>query len=150
MADEGEYEPSPWEWVRNQVETYERSGGREGTTLQDTGMPVVILTHRGNRTGKIRKTPVMRVEHDGSYAIVASLGGAPKNPVWYYNLKARPGEVRIQDGPEVFDVDVRELDGPERDDWWERAVAAYPPYAEYQTKTDRRIPVLVATPHVRN
>jgi deazaflavin-dependent oxidoreductase (nitroreductase family) len=145
MADEGEYEPSPWEWVRNQVETYERSGGREGTTLQDTGMPVVILTHRGNRTGKIRKTPVMRVEHDGSYAIVASLGGAPKNPVWYYNLKAHPGEVQIQDGPEVFDVDVRELDGPDRDDWWERAVAAYPPYAEYQTKTDRRIPVLVAT-----
>jgi F420H(2)-dependent quinone reductase len=140
-----EYEPSPWEWVRNQVETYERSGGREGTTLQDTDMPVVILTHRGNRTGKIRKTPVMRVEHDGSYALVASLGGAPKNPVWYYNLTAHPGEVRIQDGPEAFDVDVRELDGPERDEWWERSVAAYPPYAEYQTKTERRIPVFVAT-----
>jgi F420H(2)-dependent quinone reductase len=147
MAPEDEYEPSPWEWVRNQVETYEQSGGHEGTTLQDTGMPVVIVTHRGNRTGKIRKTPVMRVEHDGSYALVASLGGAPKHPVWYFNLKAHPDEVRLQDGPEAFGVDVRELDGLERDEWWARAVAAYPPYAEYQTKTDRRIPVFVATPH---
>jgi F420H(2)-dependent quinone reductase len=150
VTPEDEYEPSPWEWVRDQVETYEKSGGREGTTLQDTRMPVVILTHRGNRSGKIRKTPVMRVEHDGLYALVASLGGAPKNPVWYYNLKAHPGEVRIQDGAEVFDVDVRELNGPERDEWWERAVAAYPPYAEYQTKTDRRIPVFVATPQPKS
>jgi F420H(2)-dependent quinone reductase len=150
MSSQAEYEPSPWEWVRDQVEAYERSGGSEGTTLQDTGMPVVILTHRGNRTGKIRKTPVMRVENDGVYALVASLGGAPKNPVWYYNLKAHPGEVRVQDGPEVSDVDVRELNGPERDDWWQRAVAAYPPYAEYQTKTERRIPVFVATPRARN
>ncbi len=146
MSPEDEYEPSPWEWVRQQVETYERSGGREGVTLQDTDMPVVILTHRGNRTGKIRKTPVMRVEHSGLYALVASLGGAPKNPVWYYNLKAHPDEVRLQDGAEAFPVTVRELDGPERDEWWERAVAVYPPYAEYQTKTERRIPVLVATP----
>lgn len=150
MSSQTEYEPSPWEWVRDQVEAYERSGGREGTTLQDTGMPVVILTHRGNRTGKVRKTPVIRVENDGVYALVASLGGAPKNPVWYYNLKAHPGDVRIQDGPEVFDVDVRELEGPERDEWWQRAVAAYPPYAEYQTKTERRIPVFVATPHAGN
>ena len=150
MSSQTEYEPSPWEWVRDQVEAYERSGGREGTTLQDTGMPVVILTHRGNRTGKVRKTPVMRVENDGVYALVASLGGAPKNPVWYYNLKAHPGDVRIQDGPEVFDVDVRELEGPERDEWWQRAVAAYPPYAEYQTKTERRIPVFVATPRGGN
>jgi F420H(2)-dependent quinone reductase len=150
MSSQAEYEPSPWEWVRDQVEAYERSGGSEGTTLQDTGMPVVILTHRGNQTGKIRKTPVMRVENDGVYALVASLGGAPKHPVWYYNLKAHPDEVRIQDGPEVFDVDVRELDGPEREEWWQRAVAAYPPYAEYQTKTERRIPVFVATPRARN
>ncbi len=146
MAAPEEYEPSPWEWVRDQVDAYERSEGREGTTLQDTDMPVVILTHRGNRTGKIRKTPVMRVAHGGLYALVASLGGAPKNPVWYYNLKAHPDEVRLQDGPESFQVAVRELDGPERDEWWGRAVAAYPPYAEYQTKTDRRIPVFVATP----
>jgi deazaflavin-dependent oxidoreductase (nitroreductase family) len=145
VAVEGTYEPSPWEWVSEQVAAYERSGGKEGATLQDTGLPVVILTHRGNRTGKIRKTPVMRVEHDGRYALIASLGGAPKNPVWYNNLKAHPDEVRIQDGPDAFDVTVRELNGPERAEWWERAVAAYPPYAEYQTKTERRIPVLVTS-----
>jgi len=145
MANPEEYEPSPWEWVREQVEAYEGSGGREGTTLRDTGMPVVIVTHRGNKTGKIRKTPVMRVENDGQYAIVASLGGAPKHPVWYHNLKASPAEVRVQDGAEVFDMTVRELEGSERDQWWERAVAAYPPYAEYQEKTERRIPVLLAT-----
>jgi F420H(2)-dependent quinone reductase len=149
VSADQEYEPSPWEWVRDQVDTYERSGGREGATLQDTDLPVVILTHLGNRTGKVRKTPVMRVEHDGRYALIASLGGAPKNPVWYYNLKAHPDDVRIQDGPEAFEVTVRELDGPERQEWWDRAVAAYPPYAEYQTKTERRIPVLEASrrPH---
>jgi F420H(2)-dependent quinone reductase len=147
VTPDEDYEPSPWEWVRDQVETYEKSGGREGTTLQDTDMPVVILTHRGNKSGKIRKTPVMRVEHGGRYALVASLGGAPKNPVWYYNLKAHPEEVRLQDGSEAFQVTVHELDGPEREEWWTRAVAAYPPYAEYQTKTDRRIPVFEATPH---
>jgi deazaflavin-dependent oxidoreductase (nitroreductase family) len=141
----GEYEPHPWDWVRNQVETYERSSGREGTTLGDTGLPVIIVTHRGNRTGKVRKIPVMRVEYEGQYAIVASLGGAPQNPVWYYNLKANPEAVRIQDGPDSFDVTVREVDGPEREQWWRRAVAAYPPYAEYQEKTDRRIPVFVAS-----
>lgn len=144
MADD-EYEPSPSEWARDQVQLYESSGGTEGTTLRDTGMPVVILTHRGNKSGKVRKTPVMRVEHDGRYAVVASLGGAPQNPVWYWNLRAKPDEVRIQDGPEVIDVTVRELDGPERQEWWDRAVAAYPPYAEYQERTERRIPVLLAT-----
>jgi F420H(2)-dependent quinone reductase len=145
MGADDAYEPSQWDWVRNQVETYERSGGREGTTLFDTGLPVVIITMRGSQTGKIRKAPVMRVEHGGEYAIVASKGGDPKNPGWYSNLKAHPDEVRIQDGPDVFDVAIRELEGPERQVWWERAVAAYPPYAEYQKNTERLIPVLVAT-----
>lgn len=142
---EDEYAPSPWDWVRNQVETYERSGGREGTTLLDTGMPVVVVTHRGNRTGRVRKSPVMRVAHDGRYAIVGSMGGAPKNPVWVHNLRARPDEVRIQDGTDAFDVTVRELEGEERAEWWARAVAAYPPYEEYQSKTSRLIPVFLAT-----
>ncbi len=146
MALDGEYEPSPVGWVREQVETYERSGGTEGDTLRDTGMPVIIVTTRGNRSGKLRKTPLMRVEHDGEYALVASLGGAPQHPVWYHNLRADPEAVTIQDGPEPFDASVREVDGDERDEWWERAVAAYPPYADYQAKTERRIPVLVAAP----
>ena len=145
MSLEGEYLPSTWDWVRDQVETYESSGGREGTTLFDTGMPVVVLTMRGGRTGKIRKAPVMRVEHDGEYAVVASKGGDPKNPGWYWNLQADPSGVRLQDGSEVFDVTVRELEGEERQRWWERAVAAYPPYEEYQANTDRTIPVLLAT-----
>lgn len=145
MAGNQDYEPSPWEWVRNQVETYERTGGREANTLLDTGMPIVIFTHRGNKTGKVRKSPVMRVEHDGQYAIVASMGGAPKHPVWYHNLIAHPEDVTLQDGPEPFPVTVRELDGEERDLWWRRAVEAYPPYAEYQERTERRIPVLLAT-----
>jgi F420H(2)-dependent quinone reductase len=144
MPLEGEYEPSPRRWVREQVELYERTGGREGDTLRDTGLPVIILTTRGNRSGKIRKTPLMRVEHDGEYALVASMGGAPTHPVWYHNLTADPEAVVIQDGPEPFDAVAREVDGEEREAWWERAVAAYPPYAEYQAKTDRRIPVLVA------
>ena len=146
MTLDGEYEPSPVGWVREQVETYERSGGEEGATLRDTGMPVIILTTRGNKSGKLRKTPLMRVEHDGEYALVASLGGAPKHPVWYHNLVADPDAVTIQDGPEPVDARAREVDGAERDEWWQRAVAAYPPYAEYQDKTDRRIPVLVASP----
>jgi F420H(2)-dependent quinone reductase len=145
MDDDTEYAPSPWDWVRDQVETYERSGGKDGTTLLDTGMPVVVVTHRGNRSGKVRKSPVMRVEHDGGYAVVGSMGGAPKHPVWVFNLRARPDEVRLQDGPEVFDVTVRELEGDERRTWWDRAVAAYPPYEEYQTKTSRVIPVFLAT-----
>ncbi len=145
MALSGEYEPSEWDWVRDQVDAYERSGGRQANTLGDTGLPVIVVTMRGARSGKIRKAPVMRVEHDGRYAIVASKGGAPEHPGWYHNLKAHPDEVRIQDGPDVFDVTVREVDGDERQQWWERAVAAYPPYAEYQAHTQRRIPVLVAT-----
>jgi deazaflavin-dependent nitroreductase family protein len=126
------------------VETYEGSGGERGNTLFDTGLPVIIVTTRGRKSGKVRKTPLMRVEHDGEYALIASMGGAPKHPVWYYNLTANPGAVAIQDGPEPFDVEVREVSGDERAVWWERGVAAYPPYAEYQTKTERRIPVFVA------
>jgi deazaflavin-dependent oxidoreductase (nitroreductase family) len=145
MALAGEYEPSPSEWVRNQVAEYEASGGERANTLLDTGMPVVIVTTRGNKSGKIRKTPLMRVEFGGEYALVASQGGAPTHPVWYHNLVADPAAVTIQDGPEPFDVTVREVSGGERAQWWERAVAAYPPYAEYQTKTEREIPVLVAT-----
>jgi deazaflavin-dependent oxidoreductase (nitroreductase family) len=145
MPLEGEYEPSPSEWVRNQVAEYESSKGERANTLLDTGWPIIIVTHRGNKTGKIRKTALMRVEHDGRYALVASKGGAPSNPVWYYNLIADPTAVMIQDGPEPFDVVVREVSGEERAIWWERAVAAYPPYAEYQTHTARLIPVLVAT-----
>src|SRR3954466_13129581 len=146
MALEGDYEPSPAGWVRDQVELYERTGRAEGSTLRDTGLPVIIVTTRGNKSGKIRKTPLMRVEHGGEYALVASQGGLPKHPVWYHNLKADPEAVTIQDGPEPFDVRVRELTGDERATWWERAVAAYPPYAEYQQRTERQIPVFVATP----
>jgi len=142
---DGEYEPSPWQWVREQVETYERTGGREGNTLRDTGLPVIIVTTRGNKSGKIRKMPLMRVEHAGEYALVASMGGAPKHPVWYWNLRADP-HVLIQDGPEPRRFTIREVQGEERARWWERAVAAFPPYAEYQQRTQRVIPVLVATP----
>ncbi len=141
---EGEYEPSTWEWVRNQVETYERTGGREANTLRDTGLPIIIVTTRGNKSGKVRKTPLMRVEHGGEYALVASMGGAPKHPVWYWNLKSDPTAVMIQDGPEPFLAEVRELDGDEKARWWERAVAAFPPYAEYQQRAGRVIPVFVA------
>ncbi len=145
MTADGEYEPSPATWVRDQVAEYEASGGQRANTLMDTGLPVVIVTTRGNKSGKIRKMPLMRVEHDGEYALVASQGGAPEHPVWYYNLKADPQGVRIQDGPEPVDVEVRELDGDERALWWRRAVDAYPPYAEYQQKTERTIPVFLAT-----
>jgi deazaflavin-dependent oxidoreductase (nitroreductase family) len=143
---DGDYEPSPAQWVRDQVEAYERSGGKEANTLRDTGLPIVVVTTKGNRSGKIRKTPLMRVEHNGEYALVASKGGAPEHPVWYYNLKANPDAVRIQDGPEPFDAEVREVTGDEKAAWWQRAVAAYPPYAEYQQKTARPIPVFVARP----
>jgi deazaflavin-dependent oxidoreductase (nitroreductase family) len=141
---EGEYEPSPMAWVRDQVEKYERTGGREGNTLMETGLPVVIVTVRGKKTGKVRKMALMRVEHNGEYALVASMGGAPQHPKWYHNLKASPTEVTIQDGPEPFNVTIRELEGEERTTWWDRAVAAYPPYAEYQGRTSRVIPVLLA------
>ncbi|MEW2615276.1 nitroreductase family deazaflavin-dependent oxidoreductase [Streptomyces sp. NPDC047880] len=145
MPLEGEYEPSPTQWVRKQVELYESSGGTEGTTLQGSKMPVVVLTSRGAKSGKLRKTPVMRVEHEGRYAAVASLGGSPKHPVWYFNLRADP-HVELQDGPVKQDMTAREVTGEEKAAWWERAVAAYPAYADYQKKTDREIPVFVLEP----
>jgi deazaflavin-dependent oxidoreductase (nitroreductase family) len=141
----GEYEPSPAAWVREQVAEYEASGGARANTLLDTGLPVILLTTRGRTSGKLRKSPLMRVEHDGQYALVASKGGAPQHPVWYLNLVADPRAATIQDGPEPFDAEVRELEGTEREDWWARAVEAYPPYAEYQLKTERLIPVLLAS-----
>lgn len=143
MPLEGEYAPSPWQFAAEHVERYERSGGTDGTTLR--GMPVVVLTTLGRRTGKLRKAPIMRVEHEGVYAAVGSLGGAPKNPVWVYNLRANP-DVTLQDGPVRHDLRAREATGAERDVWWQRAVAAYPPYAEYQTRTERLIPVFVLEP----
>ena len=145
MPVEGEYEPSTRAWVRDQVELYEGSGGTQGTTLRDTGLPVVIITNRGARSGKLRKTPVMRVEHDGRYAAIASQGGAPAHPRWYYNLRADPF-VELQDGPRRQGMMAREVTGEERAQWWERAVAAYPPYAEYQQRTTRQIPVFVLEP----
>jgi deazaflavin-dependent oxidoreductase (nitroreductase family) len=141
----GEYEPSPQSWVREQVERYEATDGREGNTLRDTGLPVVIVTSLGARSGKVRKTPLMRVEHDGCYALVASQGGAPKHPTWYFNLLGHP-HVELQDGPVRQDMTVRLLEGAERAAWWERAVAAFPNYAVYQQRTDREIPVFVAEP----
>jgi deazaflavin-dependent oxidoreductase (nitroreductase family) len=146
MTLQGEYAPSPAAWVRDQVETYEQSGGQEATTLRDTGLPIIVVTMRGNKSGKVRKIALMRVEHGGEYALVASKGGAPKHPVWYYNLLSNPDEVTIQDGPEPFGVRVRQVLGDERRVWWERAVAAYPPYADYQKRTEREIPVFVASP----
>ena len=143
MTLSGEYEPSPQQWVRDQVDLYERSGGTEGTTLQ--GAPVIIMTSLGAKSGKIRKTPLMRVEHDGRYAVIASLGGAPQHPVWYHNLRAHP-EVELQDGPVKRTYQAREVTGEEKTQWWERAVQAWPDYAEYQKKTDRQIPVLVLEP----
>ncbi|MGA3147116.1 MAG: nitroreductase family deazaflavin-dependent oxidoreductase [Acidimicrobiales bacterium] len=143
MPIEGEYEPSAADWVREQVEEYEGSGGTKGTTLR--GMPVIILTSRGAKSGKVRKTPLMRVEHDGHYAVVASKGGAPTHPVWYFNLVADP-HVELQDGPAKADMVAREVTGDEKAIWWERAVAAYPDYSDYQKKTDRSIPVFVLEP----
>ncbi|MCF6474470.1 nitroreductase family deazaflavin-dependent oxidoreductase [Nonomuraea sp. MG754425] len=145
MPLKGEYEPSTAQWVREQVELYENSGGTKGTTLRDTGLPVIVMTNLGARSGKIRKTPLMRVEHEGRYAVVASQGGAPKHPVWYFNLKSEP-HVELQDGPIKRDMRAREVTGAERAEWWQRAVAAYPPYADYQKKTDREIPVFVLEP----
>ncbi|MGW1886019.1 nitroreductase family deazaflavin-dependent oxidoreductase [Streptomyces sp. NPDC001970] len=139
----GEYQPSPETWVREQVELYESSGGTEGTTLR--GRPVIILTTRGAKSGRIRKSPLMRVEHDGRYAVVASLGGAPKHPVWYHNIVADP-RVELQDGPMRQDMTAREVTGEEKAQWWARAVETWPDYAEYQKKTDREIPVFVLEP----
>jgi F420H(2)-dependent quinone reductase len=143
MPVTGEYEPSPEKWVRDQVETYEASGGTEATTLR--GVPVVVVTSVGAKSGKVRKNPVMRVEHDGCYALVASKGGAPSHPVWYHNLVAHP-LVELQDGPDRRDYTVRVVEGEERATWWERAVEVWPAYAEYQAATDREIPVFVAEP----
>lgn len=146
MPLEGEYEPSTWDWVREQVETYERTGGAEANTLWDTGIPIVVVTTRGAKSGKLRKFALMRVEHEGEYALVASVGGAPENPNWYHNLKADPTALMIQDGPEPKDYVAREVSGDERAAWWDRAVSVYPSYAEYQENTDRLIPVFVASP----
>jgi len=143
---EGEYAPSPWQWVRDQVAEYEASRGARANTLMDTGMPIIVVTTRGAKSGKLRKNPVMKVEHDGEYALVASKGGAPANPEWYHNLVTHPDEVVLQDGPEPVAVAIRQVTGDEKATWWERAVAAYPPYEEYQEKTARQIPVFIASP----
>ena len=141
-----EYIPSPRQWVRDQVELYEQSGGKEGTTLRDTGLPVVIVTHTGNKTGAIRKTPLMRVKDGSNYVLIGSVGGAPKNPVWVYNLRANP-YIELRDHAVVQPMRVREVsDEKERSRLWKLAVTAYPPYEEYQAKTTRRIPVFVAEP----
>ncbi|QNK81619.1 nitroreductase family deazaflavin-dependent oxidoreductase [Nakamurella sp. PAMC28650] len=143
MPVDGEYAPSPEKWVRDQVEAYEESDGKAGANLR--GMPVVLLTTLGAKSGLVRKVPLMRVEHEGKYAAVASLGGAPKNPVWYYNLKAHP-DLDLRDGEQTFAMTAREVTGAEYDQWWERAVAAYPDYADYKRKTDRVIPLFVLEP----
>jgi F420H(2)-dependent quinone reductase len=145
MPLEGEYEISPTAWVRDQTEKIFETGTTESVAIR--GRAVVLLTTRGARSGKLRKVPLMRVEHEGNYAIVASLGGAPKNPVWYYNVKAEP-HVELQDGTVTRDFEAREVTGEEKAVWWERAVAAYPPYADYQEKTTRQIPVFVLEPLV--
>ncbi len=146
MSWDGEYEPSTWDWVAEQAAAYEASNGSEANTLRDTGMPVMVMTCRGHKSGKIRKVPLMKVEHNGEYAIIGSKGGAPAHPGWYYNLVA-DNRVLIQDGPEPFETTVRLVEGDERAEWWERAVAAFPPYAEYEVKAaeaDRVIPVFIS------
>jgi deazaflavin-dependent oxidoreductase (nitroreductase family) len=143
MPPEGEYEPGALDWSREQADLYESSGGTEGLTLQ--GKPVIVLTTRGNKTGKLRKTPLMRVEHDGRYAAVASLGGAPKHPVWYHNVVAEP-HVELQDGPVKQDMIAREVFGDEKAQWWARAVEVWPAYDEYQQRTERVIPLFVLEP----
>jgi F420H(2)-dependent quinone reductase len=145
MTLSGEYVPSSLQWVREQIETYERTGGQEANTLRETGIPIVVITMRGRTSGKVRKIALMRVEHGGEYAFVASYGGAPKHPDWYLNMMAHPDEIMLQDGPEPFAVAVREVTGDERTLWWDRSVAVFPNYAEYQGKTDRVIPILVAS-----
>jgi deazaflavin-dependent oxidoreductase (nitroreductase family) len=143
MALQGEYEPSPEQWVRDQVEQFEASNGAEANILRgNPDWPIVVVTSRGAKSGRLRKNPVMRVEHDGAYAAVASKGGAPEHPVWYHNFLAHP-EVDLQDGPEKHTYRARVVEGEERAEWWERAVAQFAPYADYQGKTDREIPVFV-------
>lgn len=139
----GEYEPSPLDWSREQADKYAESGGAEAADMK--GKPIILLTTVGAKTGKIRKTPLMRVEHEGAYAVVASQGGAPAHPQWYHNLVADP-KVQLQDGPVKQDMVARELEGEERELWWKRAVEAFPDYADYQTKTERLIPVFVLEP----
>ena len=139
----GEYEPSPSDWARKQAELFESSRGAEANTMK--GKPIILLTTVGAKSGKLRKTPLMRVEHEGSYAAVASQGGAPTHPTWYANLVAHP-DVEVQDGPQKWDMRAREVQGEERAAWWERAVAAFPSYADYQDKTERQIPVFVLEP----
>ena len=139
----GDYEPSTSDWARENAELYMSSGGTEGTELD--GKPVVLLTTIGAKTGKLRKTPLMRVEHEGEYAAVASLGGAPKNPVWFYNVKKNP-RVELQDGPLIGDFEAREVFGEEKALWWQRALEVWPDYANYQRKTEREIPMFVLTP----
>jgi len=146
MTLQGEYLPSTSAWVRDQIEAYEGSGGTEANTLRDTGIPVIIVTMFGKSSGKVRKIALMRVEHNGEYALIASMGGAPTNPGWYSNLVADPENVTVQDGPAPFPVTVREVTGAERALWWERSVAVFPNYAQYQANTERVIPVLVAAP----
>ena len=143
MPLEGEYEPSAQQWVRDQVELYERTGGREGNTLRDTGLPIAIFWSRGATSGKLRKNGLMRVEHDGAYLMVGSQGGAPTDPAWVSNVRKHPDQVTVQDGPAPWDGVARELTGEEREQWWERAVAAFPNYADYQKKTDRQIPLFL-------
>jgi deazaflavin-dependent oxidoreductase (nitroreductase family) len=143
MPLQGEYEPSSAQWVRDQVEEYESSGGTRGT--ENRGVPVVVITSVGSSSGKLRKNPVMRVEHDGVYAAVASKGGSPEHPAWYRNFVEHP-LVELQDGPSKGDYIAREASGEERETWWKRAVEVWPDYAEYQTKTDRQIPVFVLEP----
>lgn len=142
MPLQGEYEPSTVGWARTQAERYEASGGVEAPTLRDTGLPIIVLTTVGAQSGKLRKTALMRVEHDGVYAVVASLGGAPKHPQWYFNIVANP-LVELQDGADKHDYLAREITGDEKALWWERSVAAYPPYEAYQRKTERQIPLFV-------
>ena len=143
MPLQGDYEPGTADWVNEQVETYERSGGTEGTTMR--GVPVVVLTTKGAKSGKLRKFALMRVEHGGAYAAIASKGGAPKDPVWLRNIENHP-LVEVQDGPDKNDYDARTLSGEERETWWERAVAVWPDYADYAKKTDREIPVVLLEP----
>ncbi len=148
MSETGDYEPSTWEWVAQQVEAYEASGGQEANTLLDTGIPIVVMTTVGHKSGKTRKVPLMRVEHNGEYAIIASKGGAPNHPGWYHNLIADPN-VKIQDGPEPGDYRVRQVEGDERADWYTRGEAVFPPYTDYAVSAGaagRTIPVFVASP----
>ena len=147
MTFDGEYGPSTWDWVAEQAEEYEASNGQKASMLRDTGLPIIVMTTIGHRTGLVRKVPLMKVEHEGQYAIVASKGGAKEHPGWYHNLIADP-KVLVQDGPAPFETTVRLLSGEERTEWWERSVDAFSPYAEYQEKTDREIPLFITEPPV--